>query len=204
MLRKNKNFLSYLKCLKFPKIALYYKQRLNLKFITMKKLFFALITLCFLLSCNDTKSKVTVQKNQEPEPSFTSFGDVITSNNVLSENQMTTTYENLTPGDTLQVKFKAIVNSVCQSKGCWMRVDLGQEQAMVKFKDYGFFVPKDLAGQEVIMQGKAFVAEVSVDEQRHYAEDAGKTPEEVLAITEPKKTLSFESSGVLVPVVEIK
>jgi hypothetical protein len=25
-----------------------------------------------------------------------------------------------------------------------------------------------------------------------------------LAITEPKKTLSFESSGVLVPVVEIK
>jgi hypothetical protein len=85
-----------------------------------------------------------------------------------------------------------------------MRVALGQDQAMVKFKDYGFFMPKDLAGQEVIMQGKAFVAEVSVDEQRHYAEDAGKTPEEVLAITEPKKTLSFESSGVLVPVVEIK
>ena len=113
-------------------------------------------------------------------------------------------YQNLTPGDTLDVKFKAVVNSVCQSKGCWMRVALGQDQAMVKFKDYGFFMPKDLAGQEVIMQGKAFVAEVSVDEQRHYAEDAGKTPEEVLAITEPKKTLSFESSGVLVPVVEIK
>ena len=44
-----------------------------------------------------------------------------------------------------------------------------------------------------------FVAEVSVDEQRHYAEDAGKTQEEVLQITQPKRTLSFESSGVLVP-----
>ena len=164
----------------------------------MKKLFFALITLCFLLSCNDTKSKVTVQKNQEPEPSFTSFGDVITSNNVLSENQMTTTYENLTPGDTLQVKFKAVVNSVCQSKGCWMRVDLGQQQAIVKFKDYGFFVPKDLAGQEVIMEGKAFVAEVSVDEQRHYAEDAGKTKAEIALINEPEITISFLADGVII------
>jgi len=140
--------------------------------------------------------------SKDTQTDFTSFGDVITSDNVLSQDDMAVSYQNLTPGDTLEVKFKAVVNSVCQSKGCWMRVELGQDQAMVKFKDYGFFMPKDLAGQEVIMQGKAFVAEVSVDEQRHYAEDAGKTQEEVLAITTPKKTLSFESSGVLVPIVQ--
>lgn len=170
----------------------------------MKDLLFLLITILFVISCNESKSKDTTQKDQEVQTNFTSFGDVITSDNVISQDDMVANYQSLTPGDTLDVKFKAEVNSVCQSKGCWMRVALGQNQAMVKFKDYGFFMPKDLAGQEVIMQGKAFVAEVSVDEQRHYAEDAGKTPEEVLAITEPKKTLSFESSGVLVPLVEIK
>ena len=43
---------------------------------------------------------------------------------------------------------------------------------------------------------------MSVDDQRHYAEDAGKSPEEIAAITEPKRTLSFTSSGVLIPQTE--
>ena len=168
----------------------------------MKKLLFIAITILFVVACKQNTPDAITLISKDTQTDFTSFGDVITSDNVLSQDDMAVSYQNLTPGDTLEVKFKAVVNSVCQSKGCWMRVDLGQDQAMVKFKDYGFFMPKDLAGQEVIMQGKAFVAEVSVDEQRHYAEDAGKTQEEVLAITTPKKTLSFESSGVLVPIVQ--
>ena len=54
------------------------------------------------------------------------------------------------------------------------------------------------AGKEVVVNGKAFVAEVSVEEQRHYAEDAGRSKEEIEAITEVQKTLSFEADGVLV------
>ena len=79
-----------------------------------------------------------------------------------------------------------------------MKVDLDDgNQVLVKFKDYGFFMPKDVAGKEVIINGKAFVEEMPVDEQRHYAEDAGKTPEEIAAITESKRTYSFEADGVL-------
>jgi hypothetical protein len=63
-------------------------------------------------------------------------------------------------------------------------------------------MPKDIAGQEVIVEGYAFVSEMSVEDQRHYAEDAGKTPEEIAAITETKRTLSFTSSGVLIPEME--
>jgi hypothetical protein len=93
----------------------------------------------------------------------------------------------------------AEVIEVCQAKGCWMTLKLENgEEAMVKFKDYGFFMPKDIAGKEVILNGKAFVNEVPVEEQRHYAEDAGKSKEEVAAITEPKKTYSFEADGVLI------
>jgi hypothetical protein len=79
-----------------------------------------------------------------------------------------------------------------------MKVDLENgEQVMVKFKDYGFFMPKDIAGKEVVLNGKAYVNEVPVDEQRHYAEDAGQSAEEIAKITEPKKTFSFVADGVL-------
>jgi hypothetical protein len=33
---------------------------------------------------------------------------------------------------------------------------------------------------------------------RHYAEDAGKSKAEIAAITEPKREVSFEASGVLI------
>jgi hypothetical protein len=48
-----------------------------------------------------------------------------------------------------------------------------------------------------VVEGIAFIEEMSVDEQRHYAEDAGKNKEEVMDITEPKRTLSVVSNGVL-------
>ena len=69
----------------------------------------------------------------------------------------------------------------------------------VKFKDYGFFMPLDIAGQEAIIEGVAFIEEVSVEDLKHYAEDDGKSPEEIAAITEPKKSLAIVSSGVLLP-----
>ena len=43
-------------------------------------------------------------------------------------------------------------------------------------------MPKDIAGMEVILEGNAFVEQTSVDELRHYAEDEGKTAEEIEAI----------------------
>ena len=68
---------------------------------------------------------------------------------------------------------------------------------MVRFKDYGFFMPLDIAGREVIMNGKAFYQTTSVDDLRHYAEDAGKSQEEIDAITEPKRELAFLADCVI-------
>ena len=61
------------------------------------------------------------------------------------------------------------------------------------------FMPKvkQIAGKDVIVNGKAFVNEVSIGEQRHYAEAAGKIAEEIAQNTEPKKTYSFEADGAL-------
>ena len=97
------------------------------------------------------------------------------------------------------VKVRGTVQEVCQAKGCWMNIanDETGESMMVRFKDYGFFMPKDIAGREVIIEGQASFQETSVEELRHYAEDAGKSAEEIAAITEPKRELSFLASGVI-------
>lgn len=101
-----------------------------------------------------------------------------------------------TPADTLQLTMQGKVNDVCQKKGCWMTID-GEDEMMVKFKDYGFFMPLDISGREVVMHGKAYYQTTPVDELRHYAEDAGQSAEEIAAITEPKRELRFLASGVL-------
>jgi hypothetical protein len=100
--------------------------------------------------------------------------------------------------DSVAVTVRGTVAEVCQSKGCWMSITNGEgEDMMVRFKDYGFFMPKDISGREVIMNGKAYYQLTPVDELRHYAEDAGKSAEEIAAITEPKRELSFLADGVI-------
>ena len=95
-----------------------------------------------------------------------------------------------------KVTVKGTVTGVCQKKGCWMTLAAeGGDDIMVKFKDYDFFMPLDLTG-EIVMQGRAFKQLTSVDELRHYAEDAGESPEAIAAITEPKAEIQFEASGV--------
>ncbi len=96
-------------------------------------------------------------------------------------------------------KLTGTVVEVCQEKGCWMKLKNSEgANLMVKFKDYGFFMPKDIVGKNVIMEGEANVKEVSVKQQRHYAEDAGKSKDEIKSITKPKKEIQFVASGVKV------
>lgn len=97
-------------------------------------------------------------------------------------------------------KVKGTVASACQVKGCWMKVKMPSGKLMhVTFKDYGFFVPKDIAGKEVIFEGYAYNDTLSVEELRHYAEDDGKSEKEIAAITKPEVTYLFNATGVLIP-----
>ncbi len=101
--------------------------------------------------------------------------------------------------EAMNVKVSGKVDEVCQAKGCWMTVVTAEGQTMrVRFKDYGFFVPKDISGKTVVFEGEAKVKTTSVAELRHYAEDAKKSPEEIAKITEPKHELTFVADGVIV------
>lgn len=100
------------------------------------------------------------------------------------------------PGDTLAVKFMATVDEVCQAKGCWMTLAADQK-VRVTFKDYGFFVPKDIQGREVMVEGVAIAGELEESLAQHYAEDAGKPYTEDM-----RKEISIVASGVLVKKAE--
>ncbi|MDG5492543.1 DUF4920 domain-containing protein [Psychroserpens sp. SPM9] len=171
----------------------------------MKHIFSILLVAIILVSCKEeTKNTDSLNDSdaiaqvETQDVNYKSFGKEITAKDALPAKRMAVHYASMTVGDSIDAKMIAKVDEVCQAKGCWMKLDLPDgEQVMVKFKDYGFFMPKDISGKEVIINGKAFVNEVPVDEQRHYAEDGGATPEEIAKITEPKKTYSFLADGVL-------
>ncbi len=152
----------------------------------MKHLVILSFCLFLVYSCKDKEA-------------YQSFGKEITVAETMESSVMASHYKSMQAGDSIHAKIKAKVMDVCQAKGCWMTLNLENgNEVMVKFKDYGFFVPKDIAGKEVIVNGNAFVNEVSVEEQRHYAEDAGKTADDIAGITQPKRTFSFEADGVLI------
>ena len=151
-----------------------------------------------VMACKNEGEKAPVEVIEKEVVNYTSIGEEITADAAKSTSDMAEAYKAMRIGDTINTKMIGKVDEVCQSKGCWMKINLENgEQVMVKFKDYGFFMPKDIAGKEVVLNGMAYVNELPVEELRHYAEDAGKSAEEIAAITELKRTFSFEANGVL-------
>ncbi|MDR5589644.1 DUF4920 domain-containing protein [Christiangramia sp. SM2212] len=167
----------------------------------MRKSILIVFLFAGLISCKNNESDRSgeIVEVQEIQETYKSFGEKITSENSLTAAQMEMKFNELQPGDTLKAKFTTTVNSVCKMKGCWMTLELpnSEEDPMVKFKDYGFFMPKDIEGKEVIVEGLAFIEETSVEDQKHFAKDGGKSEEEISMITEPKKSPGFLAHGVL-------
>lgn len=145
------------------------------------------------------EKEIEVVPAKEVKVEYASFGDKIVAEKAITKEQMLAKYKTLKKGDTIAVKFKSKINSVCKKKGCWMKMDLANEkESFVKFKDYAFFVPLNADNSEAIVSGKAFVDEITVAELKHYAKDGGKSQAEIDKITEPKITYAFQADGVLI------
>ncbi len=160
----------------------------------MRIIQFALLIIAITVS-------VSCKNNNEPTVSDEKgqyFGEKISDESAIGYNQL---IAKMAEADEVEAVVVGRVESVCQAKGCWMNIVSpdGQtdEEMFVKFKDYGFFMPMDISGKDVVMRGKAYKEETSVEELRHYAEDEGKSAEEIEAITEPIVELKFMADGVI-------
>ena len=165
----------------------------------MKGFNILLVLLVLLTGCKNQQKPSGETENVPSETNYASFGKSINREGAVESEEMSTKFDSLSDIDTLEIKFSGTVVDVCKSKGCWMKLNLNNgEEAMVKFKDYGFFVPKDIEGKEVVVNGIAFVANMSVEDQKHYAKDAGLSQEDIEHIKEPKRTFEFVADGVLI------
>lgn len=155
----------------------------------MKKIF----TL-FLLVCLVKLSYA--QPPAGPANAGDTYGEKIDPKGVATLFQVS---KDLAKKDSVATKISGKVLASCPKKGCWMEVELEDKSKMfVKFKDYAFFVPMDIVGKSIVLDGIAFNKTTSVAELQHYAKDAKKSQAEIDAIKEPQKQLRFLADGVLV------
>jgi hypothetical protein len=127
------------------------------------------------------------------------YGEKISTDGAASISDVTAKVDKKEPFAT---KIKAKVLDVCPKKGCWISLqvdDSTSTTAFVKMKDYAFFLPEAIKGKTIVLDGTVQLDKVvSVEEQKHYAEDAKKSKAEIDAITKPQKQIRFVASGIVV------
>ena len=132
-----------------------------------------------------------------PAEKGSSFGAKVTGEETAVSADLLAT--NLTKeGQSKEIVVKGKIKEVCKAEGCWVRMETKEGSFLIKMKDHAFLVPVAMEGRTVVVAGTATFKETSVDQLRHFAEDAGKTAEEIAKITEPKKEIVMQASGIKV------
>lgn len=174
---------------------------------TICNLFLVVLSFVFLSACTsgssneqkeleaateETKLTTTSEEKKKDEK----YGAEITVENAIAVSEIPAI---LAKQDSAELKVIGKIGECCQKKGCWMKVPISDDQEMfVRFKDYGFFVPMDSEGKEIVMEGQVKKEVIPVAQLRHYAEDAGKSKEEIEKITEDEVKITFMATGVII------
>lgn len=153
--------------------------------------FTLLLVACALISTlSFAQSKIT------PAAPGVTYGKVVTADKAIAVPVLATA---LSKDSVYNGKISGEVVEVCTKKGCFMKLKQANgNPIMVQFTDYAYFMPQNIVGKNVVVEGVAKVSETSVAQLRHYAADAGKTKDEITSIVEPKKDIKIMADGVLV------
>ena len=123
------------------------------------------------------------------------FGEKTTADGAIAVNELA---GKLQSSAAMEIKVTGKVKEVCKSEGCWLRMETENGSILIKMKDHAFLVPLSMNGKTIVADGTATLKETSVEMLKHYAEDAGKSKEEIAAIKEAKKERTMEAKGILV------
>ena len=99
-----------------------------------------LMSWLLIISCGQNAEKANAQK----------FGDEVTLDESVT---LAAIYSNPHQYKDKEIRVEGTIKEVCQHKGCWLKLTDGNKELTIRFKDYGFFVPKDAATSKVIVQG---------------------------------------------------
>lgn len=156
----------------------------------MRKTFLLLLAGLFAATASIAQTNITPAK-----PGVT-YGKAINAEQAI---EMADLHQKLQADTIYTGKVEGKVVEVCKKKGCFMKLERASgEPVMVKFTDYAFFMPQNIVGKTVVVEGVAKVNETSVERLKHFAEDAGKSKDEIAKITAPKKDIVIVADGVVV------
>lgn len=137
----------------------------------------------------------TIFSFSQSDINYEIYGEIFDSSEIIDYKLEKDTFLN----SSSKIKLEGEILSSCPMKGCWMKISVEKDTVLVRFKDYGFFVPKNgIEGKRTIINGNISVDTLSVAQLQHYAEDAGKSKEEIALINKPEITISFLADGVLI------
>ena len=155
-----------------------------------------LVTALFGLAPAANAEETEVKRLSEPvvvTDSYETFGsklpeggDSLSLGELMSDNQKYLDQE---------VLVETRIAKVCQKKGCFFVATEGASTARVTFKDYGFFIPTDSGGKNVMLLGTFARKSVSKEEADHYSKDLG----EEVASAPAKFEYSIVATAVRIP-----
>ncbi len=164
----------------------------------MKKIIAIIITLSILASCenrsNTTNKETNSEQTENTNPDV--FGKEIDLADATDSYELPSLMKS---NDKIITKLTGTVTDVCQYSGCWLEIDIGNDNTVhVTFKDDAFVVPKELAGKRVIIEGTAYKEVIPVEMLKKMAQDEGYPQSEIDTIVSPKAEYSFETIGVVI------
>lgn len=123
----------------------------------MKKL-----VLLFVLAFSISLSSQAQVKEITPAKVGVQYGKKIDKSGAITTAKLEKSLETA-PKFTGKVTGKVL--KVCTKKGCFLTLETADEKEpiMVRFTDYSYFVPTDLVGQQVVIEGYAKTKEATKD-----------------------------------------
>jgi hypothetical protein len=156
----------------------------------MKKFFFSALLFTALGACAQESTEI------KPAAKGVVYGTAITpQGTTLTPSEIQANMA----GGFFEGKVTGKVTEVCKTMGCWIKIEKGDGTSMmVKSKDHGFFMPQNLVGKTVVIEGTAEEKVVTEAKRKHFAEDAGKSKEEIKNIKGDEKQVQFIAKGIMV------
>lgn len=158
---------------------------------------YLLFTLFLLISTTVFSQDTNVVRLSDPiieTENFEVFGSEMDTDLAVEAKTLSSAISELSQESEILIQTK--VNKVCQKKGCFFIAVDGDLSARVTFKDYGFFIPTNSTGKEVVLKGILTEKVLTEDQAKHYAEDAGENSDEIVG---DQKEYSIIATSVMIP-----
>ena len=149
-------------------------------------------------------NSVSEEKTNKSINSFKFYGDEISNVNISSILNYKNNKKEALKGKKRQSQiFGSIVESCCfnnEENKYYLELATDYDTVFVKFLNMGFSVPdkRYIKKKRALIQGSFVIDTISIEYQKHIANDAKKSQEEINKILKPKYKISFLADGIVI------